>query len=437
MTAVPRLSPEVLDDLDRRLAPADAELAAHYPGDAGARQPVHTVYVPADQMAAGLPADWGRQALAALAEHAGSAAALAQATGIDPALVNQVLPGVLAKLEREPIEDLRLDFEDGYGRRPDEQEDADAVGAARALAGALAAPAAPPHAGLRIKCLEAPTRRRGLRTLDLFLATLLEEAPLPDGFVVTLPKATDVRQVEAMALVCQLLEEAHGLPWRRLRFEIQVETPQSILGADGTATVARMVQAADGRCSGLHYGTYDYSAACGIAAAYQSMEHPAADHAKAVMQVAAAGTGARLSDGSTNVLPVGDTAAVHAAWRLHARLVRRSLERGYWQGWDLHPAQLPTRYLATYAFFREGLPAAAARLRAYVERTGGGVLDEPATAQALAGFVARGLDCGALTEAEVVERTGLDRAAIDRWTRRSGAGGGLTAGAARDTVHPT
>jgi len=435
-TAVPRLGADVLDDLDRRLAPADAELAARYPGDSGARQPVHTVYVPADQMAAGLPAEWGARALAALGEHAGSAAALAGATGVDQALVDQVLPGVLAKLEREPVEDLRLDFEDGYGPRPPAEEDAHAQGAARALAGALAGAAAPPYAGLRIKCLEAATRRRGLRTLDLFLSALLEEAALPDGFVVTLPKVTDVRQVEAMAMVCGRLEEAHGLPRGRLRFEIQVETPQAILGADGTATVARMIQAAGGRCSGLHYGTYDYSAACGIAAAYQSMEHPAADHAKAVMQVAAAGTGVRLSDGSTNVLPVGDSAAVHAAWRLHARLVRRSLERGYWQGWDMHPAQLPTRYLATYAFFREGLPAAAARLRAYLERTGGGVLDEPATAQALAGFVARGLDCGALTEAEVTDRTGLDRATIGAWTRRSGASQGLTAGAARDTVHP-
>jgi citrate lyase beta subunit len=419
-TAVPRLSPEVLDDLDRRLAPADAELAAGYPGDSGARQPVHTVYVPADQMTLELPAEWGAQALAALTAHAPSPAALAAATGIDQALVEQVHPGVLAKLEREPIEDLRLDFEDGYGSRPHEAEDADALGAARALAGALARAAPPPYVGLRIKCLEAATRRRGLRTLDLFLGGLLAETGLPDGFVVTLPKVTDVRQVEAMALVCGLLEEAHGLAPGRLRFEIQIETPQSILAADGTATVARLIQAAGGRCSGLHYGTFDYSAALGIAAAYQSMEHPAADHAKAVMQVAAAGTGVRLSDGSTNVLPVGDTAAVHAAWRLHARLVRRSLERGYWQGWDMHPAHLPTRYLATYAFFREGLPAAAARLRAYAERTGGGVLDEPATAQALAGFVARGLDCGALTASEVRERTGLDRAAIDGWTRRSG-----------------
>jgi citrate lyase beta subunit len=418
----PRLGADVLDELDRRLAPADAELAARYPGDAGGRQPVHTVYVPADQMTPGLPADWGARALAALEAHAPTAPVLAAATGIDQGLVAQVLPGVLAKLETEPVEDLRMDFEDGYGSRPDEVEDADAAGAARALAAALAGAAAPPCSGLRIRSLEAPTRRRGLRTLDLFLGALLAEAELPGGFVVTLPKVTDVRQVEAMALVCAVLEEAHGLAGGRLRFELQVETPQSILAADGTATVARMVQAAGGRCAGLHYGTYDYSAACGIAAAYQSLEHPAADHAKAVMQVAAAGTGVRLSDGSTNVLPVGDTAAVHAAWRLHARLVRRSLERGYWQGWDLHPAQLPTRYLATYAFFREGLPAAAARLRAYAERTAGGVLDEPATAQALAGFMARGLDCGALTEAEVGRHTGLDRAAVDNFARRPGRG---------------
>jgi len=418
----PRLPDEALDELDRRLAPADADLAARYPGDSGARQPVHTVYVPADRMAAGLPADWGARALTALAANAPTAAALAEATGLDPDLVGRVLPAVLAKLEREPVEDLRIDFEDGYGPRPPAEEDSHALGAARALAGALAGPAAPPFAGLRIRSLEAATRRRGVRTLDLFLGALLASTELPAGFVVTLPKVTDIRQVEAMALVCALVEEAHGLAGGRLRFELQVETPQSILAADGTAAVARMVQAAGGRCSGLHFGTYDYSAALGIAAAYQSLEHPAADHAKAVMQVAVAGTGVRLSDGSTNLLPVGGTGAVHAAWRLHARLVRRSLERGFWQGWDLHPAQLPTRYLATYAFFAEGLAAAAARLRAYAEGVAGGVLDEPATAQALAGFLARGLDCGALTEAEVAERTGLDRAAVDRFARRSGRG---------------
>src|SRR5690606_38351443 len=82
--------------------------------------------------------------------------------------------------------------------------------------------------------------------------------------------------------------------------------------------------------------------------------------------------------------------------RLHARLVRRSLERGFYRGWDLHPAQLPTRYAATYEFFRSGSAAAADRLSAYLRRRSGGVLDEPATARALAGFLLRGLDCGAV-----------------------------------------
>jgi hypothetical protein len=125
--------------------------------------------------------------------------------------------------------------------------------------------------------------------------------------------------------------------------------------------------------------------------------------------VAAAGTAVRLSDGSTNVLPVGDRASVRAAWDLHARLVRRSLERGFYQGWDLHPAQLPTRYAATYAFYRGSHGIAVERLAAYLERRSGGVLDEPATARALAGFLLRGLDCGALDPAEV----GLDRRVLE------------------------
>jgi hypothetical protein len=115
---------------------------------------------------------------------------------------------------------------------------------------------------------------------------------------------------------------------------------------------------------------------------------------------------------------VGGRDDVLAAWRLHARLVRRSLERGYYQGWDLHPAQLPSRYLATYAFYREGLGAAAERLRNYVGRVDSGVMDEPATARALSDFVVRGLDCGAVDELEVKQLTGLDRGAIDRLARR-------------------
>ena len=204
-----------------------------------------------------------------------------------------------------------------------------------------------------------------------------------------------------MVYLCAEVEAGLGLAERTLRFEIQVETPQSILGPDGTALVARMIHAADRRCTALHYGTYDYSAFCGIAAPYQSMAHPVADHAKLVMQAAAAGTGVRLSDGSTNVLPVGDADAVRRGWRLHLDLIRRSLERGYYQGWDLHPAQLPTRYAATIAFYRAGLDDTLTRLANYRTQTASAVLDEPATARALADFTLRALHCGAATPDEV------------------------------------
>jgi citrate lyase beta subunit len=316
---------------------------------------------------------------------------------------------VRAKLAAEPVEDLRVDAEDGYLGGPD-AEDGDVRRAAAVLA---AEPARPPFLGIRAKSLEGPTRRRGVRSLDLFLSGLAGTGR--ERVVVTLPKVTAAEQVAAFLPVLDELEQEHGLA---LDLELQVETPQAVLGRDGTVTLARMLHAGTGRVTGLHYGTYDYSASLGIAAAHQSSDHPAADAAKQAMQVAVAGTGARAVDGSTNVLPVGGTAAVHAAWQLHARLVRRALERGFYQGWDLHPAQLVTRYAATYAFFRGALPAAAARLDAYVNKVAGGVLDEPATARALATVVLRGLYCGALDGEEVAGATGLDRAALDRLAGR-------------------
>jgi citrate lyase beta subunit len=409
---------DLADELDARLAQADQRLASDYPGEAAGRQPVHTVYVPADRYAADTLARWRLEATAVLDRHAPTAEGLPEAFGIGPAAAGQVYARMRAKLEREPVEDLRIDFEDGYGDRGDDEEDLAAVTAATALRHTVTAGEAAPFGGIRFKSLEAPTRRRGLRTLELFVATVADGGRLPDGFVLTLPKVTSLDQVEAMVLVCERLERAHELAPGSLRFEIQVETPQAVLGADGTALVARMVHASARRCTGLHYGTYDYSASCGIAAAYQSMEHPVADHARAVMQVAAAGTGVRLSDGSTNRLPVGDRTAVLAAWRLHARLVRRSLERGFYQGWDLHPAQLPSRYVAVFAFYREGLAEAAARLRSYLGRSESGFLDEPATARALADFLVRAIDCGASDEAEVQELSGASPQRLAELARR-------------------
>lgn len=415
------LADSVRTRIGASLAGVDAELARRYPGDPGTRQPVHTVYVPADAFAAGTVRAWGDRALAALDEHAPDAGALARILGLPEDLAGPVHDRVRAKLEREPVEDLRIDFEDGYGPRPDAEEDAAAVAAARTVAAAVARGSAPPYVGIRMKCMEAAVRDRGIRTLDLFLTALTDTGGLPDGLVLTLPKVTFPQQVTAMARLCEEFEKARGLTAGRIGFEIQIETTQAILGPDGTATVARLIDAAEGRATGLHYGTFDYSAACGVSPAHQSMDHPAADHAKAVMQVAAAGTGVRLSDGSTNVLPVGPADRVHDAWRLHYGLVRRSLARAYYQGWDMHPAHLPTRYAAVYAFYREGFALAAARLAAYVAKAGGDIMDEPATARALSGYLLRGLDSGALDAAEVTAAAGLARAELDALAGRPAA----------------
>ncbi|MGW3957269.1 DUF6986 family protein [Streptomyces sp. NPDC004752] len=412
------LAGTVNEEIDAFLAPVDAELRRRYPGDPGTRRPVHTVYVPGDVFAADTIRSWGERALAALDAHAPDAASFAAVLGLDDRLAGPVHDRVRAKLEREPVEDLRVDFEDGYGPRPDAEEDAAAARAARLIAGAYANGTAAPYMGIRMKCLEAAVRRRGIRTLDIFLTGLMAAGGLPDGLVLTLPKVTYAEQVTAMVRLLESFEKAWGLEPGRLGFEIQIETSQSILAADGTATVARMIRAAEGRATGLHYGTFDYSACLGVSAAHQTSDHPAADHAKAVMQVAAAGTGVRVSDGSTNVLPVGPAEQVHAAWRLHYGLTRRALARAYYQGWDMHPGHLPTRYAAVFAFYREGFAQAAARLARYADRAGGDpgdVMDEPATAKALGGYLLRGLDCGALDLDEVHRLTGLTRPDLARY----------------------
>jgi citrate lyase beta subunit len=409
------LAGAVKEDISATLALVDAQLDRRYPGDPGTRQPVHTVYVPGDVFTADTIRSWGDQALKALDEHAPDADSFAAVLGLSDDLAVPVYERVRAKLQREPIEDLRVDFEDGYGPRPDTEEDEAAARAARLVGQAYENGTAAPYMGIRMKCLEAAVRDRGIRTLDIFLTGLMEAGGLPDGLVLTLPKVTYAEQVTAMVRLLEAFEKARGLEPGRIGFEIQIETSQAILAPDGTATVARMIDAAEGRATGLHYGTFDYSACLGVSAAYQASDHPAADHAKAVMQVAAAGTGVRVSDGSTNVLPVGTTEKVHDAWRLHYGLTRRALARAYYQGWDMHPGHIPTRYAAVFAFYREGFAQAAARLAAYANRAGGDIMDEPATAKALSGYLLRGLDCGALDIGEVARLSGLTRTDLERY----------------------
>ena len=229
----------LLRELDARLAATDVVLADRYPGPATGRHPVHTVYVPADRYDTSAAATWGEAGAAALAEHGGDDAELAAVLGVPPELVDPVRARVVAKLHREPVEDLRVDFEDGYGRRADAEEDAAATAAGAVLGAARAAREAPPFAGLRCKSLEADTRARAVRTLDLFLESYLAAGGDPGALIVTCPKVSAPEQVSALVALCSGLEAAHGIAAGALRFELQIETPPAVLGADGTATVAR------------------------------------------------------------------------------------------------------------------------------------------------------------------------------------------------------
>ena len=399
-----------LDALDK----GNIRLAELFPGDSPQRQPVHTVYGGAHLFKADAAQKLGAVALRVLDEHAPDAATLAAMVGAEPASADRIYARVRDKLAREPVEDFRIDFEDGFGSRPDHEEDGHAQIAANEVAAGLSAGTLPPSIGIRIKPLNEELKRRSLRTFDLFLTRLLErtDGVLPPNFVVTLPKITAPEQVAALASACDAFEYWRQLPPGLLRFELMIETTQSVFAADGTVALPRLVAEGGGRIVAAHFGTYDYTAACSITAAHQHMRHPVCDFAKQVMQVALAGTGIWLSDGATNILPIGSREVVHRAWRLHAEHVRHSLVNGFYQGWDLHPAQLPTRYAAVYAFFLEGLDAASDRLRNFVQKAAqatlvGDVFDDAATGQGLLNYFLRAMNCGAITEEEAVAKSGL------------------------------
>lgn len=425
------LDPGLLAEAVTALREANLAFARAHPGESAGRQPVHTVYGGAQLFTADSVPKLGVLALRALERYAPEPAVLGGALGISahPALVT-IDARLHSKLAREPIEDFRIDFEDGYGNRPDSEEDHHAAAVAAAIALGAKAGTLAPFLGIRVKPLNEELRARSIRTLDLVVTSLAKAGAIPERWVVTIPKITVIEQVEFTVAVLRQLERKLGLRDGALRFEVMVETPQIILDRGGKSLLPRLLDVSDGRLTGAHFGTYDYTAGVNITAAYQRMRHAACDFAKEVMQVAFAGTNVQLSDGSTTVMPVpvhretkggppltageraANAASVHAAWKLHFDDVRHSLAGGFYQGWDLHPAQLVSRYAALYSFFLDGIDAAGARLKNFVGKAAqatlvGDVFDDAATGQGLLNFFLRGLNSGAITEAEALEMTGL------------------------------
>lgn len=444
-------------ELFNKLKKANSAFQKVYPGDRPDRQPVHTVYGGANLFRADSAATLGSRALETFRENAPDFLSFGRVFGLEgvheipsgatpesvwqdyqscapekrkshPAhLSYQVYNKVMQKLSSEAIEDFRIDFEDGYGNRSNDEEDETAVQAAREVARGMKNGSLPPFIGIRIKPFTEEMKERGLRTLELFVTTLVKETEgrLPDNFVVMLPKVTIPEQVSTLVGFFEILEDELGMKEGSLQMEMMVETTQSIMSLDGTNPLYQFVKASRGRCIAMHFGTYDYTASCSITARYQEMDHPVCDFAHHMTKVALAHTGIWLSDGATNTMPIGpnrgdalteqqkqeNRQVVHRAWKKGYDHIRHSLWNGFYQGWDLNPAQLPMRYTAVFAFFLESYDDAVERLKTFVEKAAratliGDVFDDAATGQGLLNYFLRALNSGAITEEEVLA-TGL------------------------------
>jgi citrate lyase beta subunit len=395
------LSVSETHDLSERIVAAKTEHDEHFPGPATGRQPVHTVYVPADRFSRTTPKDFGAEALRLFNLHTPGAGSFGSSFDIDPTIAGTVRERVAAKLAQDPIEDLRIDFEDGYGVRSEAEEDSHVEHVVEAVAAAYQVKSLPHFWGLRVKSFADGGHERGMRTLDGFLTSLRDRlGRLPGGFVITFPKVIMTEHVAVFADYLDRLESGLGLPNGILKFEVQVETTEAIIDHTGQIALRKIIEAARGRMAAAHFGVFDYTAALGLPPDEQRLDHPACDFARHVMQVTLAGTGVRLSDGSTNVVPRNDGSdEIGRTWAAHSAHVRHSLAHGFYQGWDLHPAHLPSRYAVLYAFHLDGVDDVIGRVRAWHDQATAkpnGVLDEPATIKALTARLQRAVDCGAL-----------------------------------------
>jgi hypothetical protein len=288
------LNEESVGDIAARIRQANNDFTRAYPGEKGKRQPVHTVYGGAHLFKWDSAARLGALARRSLDQFAPDFLSFAKAVGLpgaeqlpdspdeDEALLDRletnreqvrqenkaawlahtIYSRVIEKLRREPVEDFRIDFEDGYGNRPDTEEDAHALNAAEEVAEGMREGTLPPFMGIRIKPFNEELRERSIRTLDIFVTSFRENpaGSLPDNFVVTLPKITVPEQVSGLVDVFEALEKQTGFRSGTLKMEMMIETTQSIINARGEINLPQLLAAARGRCVAAHFGTYDYTA---------------------------------------------------------------------------------------------------------------------------------------------------------------------------------
>ncbi len=452
------ISETAKETLLNELGVANRKFQHIYPGDKPDRQAVHTVYGGANLFKSDTCIKMGEIALNSLRNYAPNFVALAKVLKLRgyehlPNSINEIAQltqkldamsaaarkqetawlaysvynKMIKKLEKEAVEDFRIDFEDGFGNRPNDEEDATAIKAANELVLGMQQKTISPFIGIRIKPFTEDLKARGTRTLDLFLTELLARTggKLPDNFIVMLPKVVIPEQMTTMVRLLELIEKANNMVPGTLKMETMVEQTQIVMDDEGRNPLMRILRASEGRCIAAHFGTYDYTASAGITAKYQTMAHPVCDFAHHMTKVALGGTGIFISDGATNVMPIGphrgdnltyeqlseNREAVHNGWRVGYNHIMHSLVNGLYQGWDLNPAQLPMRYAATYNFFLSSYEDAVFRLKSFVDRAAistltGDIFDDAATGQGLLNFFLKAMNCGAINEEEALA-TGL------------------------------
>lgn len=392
------------------------------------RQPVHVVYGGADLFKSDTIKKLGRIALKTLDEYAENHSVFSNVLRMNKTYSETVYNRVLQKLKSEPVEDFRIDFEDGYGVRPDKEEDESAETAAKETAKAYLNKSLPPFFGIRIKPLSKDFRKRAKRTLNIFLSTLIKETKgkLPDNFLVTFPKVTSKEEVKALVELIKTLEKKLRLKKHSIKIEVMIETPEILFDKKGVFVLPSLIKASEGRLFSAHFGAYDFTSSLEVTPKYQTLNHPYCDYVRTQMKIAFANSGVFLSDGAANILPVpkfkGDNLTneqkevnrqtIHNAWKKSFEDIKRSLSFGFYQGWDLHPAQIPVRYAAVYSYFFDELESVTKRLKDFMDNAArvslaGNVFDDAASAQGLMNFFIRGFNCGAITEEET-NSTGIE-----------------------------
>jgi hypothetical protein len=213
-------TPENIGEIKNHLKISNARFSENYPGESPDRQPVHTVYGGAHIFKENTVVKMGVGAINHIRTYVPNFVEFAKIlelkgyellpnsqadiSDLEDYFASEsserkeehgayfsytVYQRVLEKLSREAVEDFRIDFEDGYGNRPDDDEDNHAILAAEEVAKGMTSHSLPPFIGIRIKPLTEEQKNRAIRTLDIFVSTLSEKTNgiLPNNFVVTLP----------------------------------------------------------------------------------------------------------------------------------------------------------------------------------------------------------------------------------------------------------